>query len=161
MRHAALPLLLSALLAAAAPAPAQEKKDPPPEPTADEKLLLTLTNKERAKENLPPLKYNARLFQAARAHSANMAKQGKLEHILDGKTPGNRADAAGYDYSRIGENIAYADGGTMEEIMQGWMESKLHRDNILKKEFKDVGIAIATDGKGVKYITQVFAVPAR
>jgi uncharacterized protein YkwD len=161
MRHAAMPLLLATLFAVTAVRTTAQEKKEPPQPTADEKALLELTNKERAKKDLPPLTYNARLREAAVAHSVNMAKQGKLEHELDGKTPGNRADAAGYNFRFIGENIALAENGTNEEIMQGWMESKLHRDNILKKDFKDVGIGVTTDGKGVKYITQLFATPAR
>src|SRR5262245_49482281 len=108
MRYAALSPLLLVLVAAAAPSPAQEKKDPP-QMTEGEKALLDLVNKEREKEKLPPLKSNARLAKAARGHSENMARQGKLEHVLDGKTPANRADDVGYNFLRIGENIAYND----------------------------------------------------
>ena len=159
MRYAAMPLLLAGLLAAAVPA--REKKEPPPPGpmTEEEKTLLDLVNKERDKEKLPALKSDDRLRKAARGHSENMAKQGKLEHVLDGKRPGDRVDAVGYDFSRLGENIAFNDGGTPEEVVKGWMESKAHRDNILKKEFKETGVAVATDAKGVKYITQVFAAP--
>ena len=159
MRYAAVPLLLAGFVAAAVPA--QEKKEPPPPDrvTEEEKALVDLVNKEREKEKLPPLKSDARLRKAARGHSENMAKQGKLEHVLDGKTPGNRVDAVSYDFVRLGENIAYNDSGTPEEVVKGWMDSKAHRDNILKKEFKETGLAVATDAKGVKYITQVFAAP--
>jgi uncharacterized protein YkwD len=161
MRYAAIHLLLVALFAASAcPSSAQEKKDPG-QLTEEEKNLFDLINKERAKEKLPPLAFNAKLQRSARAHSENMAKQDKLEHVLDGKTPGNRADAAGYDFLRIGENIAYVDGGTPEETVKGWMESKPHRENILKREFKDTGVAVAVNARGVKYVTQVFAVPNR
>ena len=60
----------------------------------DEQKLLELTNKEREKKKLSPLKPNPLLFKAARAHSANMARQEKMEHVLDGKGPGKRARAA-------------------------------------------------------------------
>ena len=46
----------------------------------DENALLELTNKERDKAGLAPLRANAKLFQAARDHSENMAKQDKLDH---------------------------------------------------------------------------------
>jgi|SRR5579884_1226252 len=162
MRYAALPLTLVALCALASTASrAQDKKAPPDEMTADEKKMFELINKERVKENLPPLTFNAKLQRAARGHSENMAKQDKLEHVLDGKTPGNRADAAGYNYGRLGENIAFNEGGTAAEVVKGWMESPAHRSNILKKEFKESGLAIAVNPKGVQYITQVFAAPGR
>src|SRR5215468_6020435 len=64
----------------------------------EEKAILELTNKARAAEKLPPLTLNAALFRAARKHTQNMAKQDKLEHELDGKRVGDRADAEGYDY---------------------------------------------------------------
>ena len=163
MRYAVLPLTLVALCALSRlAAQAQEKKEPPPaEMTADEKKMFEMINKERAKGNLPPLAFNAKLQRAARGHSENMAKQDKLEHVLDGKTPTNRVDAAGYNYSRIGENVAFNEGGTTAEVVQGWMESPAHKTNILKKEFKDTGLAIAVNAKGVQYITQVFAAPGR
>ena len=60
-------------------------------------------------EELPPLKPSALLFKVAQAHSENMAKQGKMEHDLDGKTPFQRLQAAGNKYSRAHENIAKGD----------------------------------------------------
>jgi len=65
--------------------------------SADEKKLLDLTNAEREKEDLPPLKANAILMKLARAHSENMAKQQKLDHDLDCKTPFDRLREAEYD----------------------------------------------------------------
>src|SRR5205807_3645411 len=113
--------------------------DPPPlNPTDDEKTLLDLTNAERAKEKLPPLAPNALLFQAARAHSANMAKKGEMKHDLDGKTPDQRLDDAGYDWRKFGENIAQSDGASLREIMKGWMDSKGHREHILDPAFTEI-----------------------
>src|SRR5436309_7032417 len=85
--------------------------------TKDEKKLLELTNKEREKKKLPALKPNALLFKAARAHSANMARQEKMEHVLDGKTPGQRAKAAGYRYDWIAENIAAGEDWPLEGLV--------------------------------------------
>ncbi len=128
-----------------------------PQPTRDEQTLLELTNKERARENLPPLEFNPLLFAAARGHSANMLKQGKMEHVLDGKAPAQRVAATGYDYKRTGENIAETEGVvTLETVMKGWMDSEAHRKNILKPDFAEIGIAIARDEKGMAYYTQVF-----
>jgi uncharacterized protein YkwD len=127
--------------------------------TAAEKKLLDLTNQERTKKELPPLKPNPFLFKAARAHSANMAKQGKMEHVLDGKTPFQRIKATGYQYYFAGENIAFGDNIPVTRVVKAWMESPAHRDNILHKKFTEIGLGIIPDSKGVLWYTQVFGKP--
>src|SRR4051794_17245954 len=77
--------------------------------SSTEKEVLKLINKERAKEELPALKPSAALNKVARAHSANMAKQGKMEHELDGQSPFDRIKSSGYKYRFAGENIAFGD----------------------------------------------------
>jgi uncharacterized protein YkwD len=144
------------LLVAAAP----DKKDPPKvEMSGDEKALFELVNKEREGQKLPPLLPNRILIEVARAHSANMAKQGKMEHVLDGKTPAKRVEAAGYDYRRVGENIAWSDGDTPANIVKGWMNSKSHRENILREGYTETGLGVVRNAKGEIYYTQVFATP--
>src|SRR5262245_51494392 len=117
---------------------ADEPKSAKFELTKTEKRLLELTNQERKKEELPPLKADPLLFKSAREHSANMAKQGKMEHDLDGKTPFQRIKGAGYQYYMAGENIAF---GPLDLpiVMNGWMNSKGHRANILNKNFTEIG----------------------
>jgi uncharacterized protein YkwD len=128
--------------------------------TDDERALLELVNAERTKESLPALKPHAQLFEAARAHAANMAKQTKLEHKLDGKTTYDRIKATGYIYTLASENLARGDV-TLAEIVQAWMKSKSHRENILDTEFTETGVGLARDGMGETYYTQIFAVPAK
>lgn len=125
----------------------------------DEQTIFDLTNKAREKEKLPPLKLNALLTRVARAHSANMAKQGKLSHELDGKNPSQRIKDAGYAASWGGENVANADGYTASAIFDMWMESKAHKENILKDKYKEIGIGVAKNAKGEVYYTQVFGTP--
>src|SRR5688572_27249426 len=62
----------------------------------EEQAVIDLTNAERKKECLDPLKANEALMKAAREHAANMAKQDMLKHVLDDKTPADRVKAAGY-----------------------------------------------------------------
>jgi uncharacterized protein YkwD len=124
--------------------------------TADEQKTLELTNKERAAEKLPPLKVNETLTLVARAHSANMAKQGKMEHVLDGKKCGDRVLGAGYDYLLVKENIAAGTEWSVDTVMKEWMASKGHRANILNDEVVEIGIGIVADPGGKLYYTQVF-----
>src|SRR5207253_1538849 len=98
------------------------------EMTEDEKAVVALTNAERAKKNLPPLKPNPILSRVARGHSANMAKQNKGEHELDGKMPKARTKEAGYDPIVVGENIGWGDWTdkqkwTAARMMDWWMKS--------------------------------------
>ena len=127
----------------------------------DEQTILDLTNKARKKEKLPALKASETLFNVARAHSANMAKQKKMEHVLDAKNPADRIKAAGYRYSYAGENIAAGNGWTLDEVFQTWMDSEPHKKNILTKEFTEIGIGIMRDGQNKFYYTQVFATPRK
>lgn len=125
-----------------------------------EKKLLELTNAERKKAELPPLSPSPLLFRTARAHSANMAKQRKMEHDLDGMNPFQRIKAVGYRYAWAGENIAYGDSVIpMERLMKAWMDSKVHRDNILSDKFTEIGLGVVRNEQDELYYTQVFAKP--
>jgi uncharacterized protein YkwD len=136
--------------------PETTKGEPELKLSRTEQAIVDLTNKARAKEKLPPLKPNAVLFKVARAHSANMAKKGRMEHVLDGKNPAQRVAAAGYDYTWVGENIAESDELNPRHIVKGWMKSPHHRENILKKEFREIGIGVVRNDKDEVYYTQVF-----
>jgi uncharacterized protein YkwD len=137
---------------------AQAKKEEEPKLTTEEQALLDLTNKEREKEKLPPLKMNAKLLQSAREHSANMAKQMKMDHVLDGKEPKDRVKEVGYVYAHTGENVSYGQR-TPAEALQVWMGSPGHRRNIVRPEYTELGVSVAKSSKGVPYYTQVFGTP--
>lgn len=126
--------------------------------TEQEKALLQLTNTERAREGLPPLQANQKLFQAARGHSENMAKHERLDHTLNGKGPGERLSDVGYQHLGWGENIA-AGQQTPEEAITTWMSSPGHRGNILNASYQEIGLGIARSAAGQMYDTQVFGIP--
>src|SRR5262245_24385394 len=155
MRRTALAvgwLLLSCVATAA---------DAPAELTKEEQALVELHNKERAKMKLPRLVVDARLVKAARGHAANMARQEKMEHVLDGKTPRQRAEAAGYVVARVTENLAAGEEWTTEAVMEDWMKSKEHRPNILDPKVTEIGVGLAKSAKGECYYAQLFARPQR
>jgi uncharacterized protein YkwD len=167
MRHtigvlsAALALLLAVRSGSAAD-DREKKEESKIVLTDDEKLIVELTNKERAKEGLPPLTINLTLCKVARGHSANMVKHGKMDHVLDGKKPADRADEGGYKWEVVAENLGTGEKRyTVPLLMKDWMESKVHRVNILHKEFTEIGVGIAQTDKGERYFTQVFAAPAK
>lgn len=122
----------------------------------DEQAILDLTNKARAKEKLPALKPNAKLMEAARNHSKNMARQKKLEHVLDDMDHSERVAKTGYRIAGVAENVAAGVNTPPRAAFDLWMNSEQHRANILG-DYEHIGIGLARDDNGAVYYTQVFA----
>lgn len=61
-----------------------------------EEAIVAETNRVRAEHGLGPLVHEPRLREIARAHSVNMARQDRMEHVLNGMDPTVRAAIGGY-----------------------------------------------------------------
>ncbi|MBT2456297.1 CAP domain-containing protein [Streptomyces sp. ISL-86] len=134
------------------PAPQPPKTSAPPASGAAA-AVLSLVNQERAAAGCPALTLNAKLTKAAQDHSADMAAHGTMSHTgSDGSDAGQRITRAGYTWSSYGENVAYG-YSTAEKVMEGWMNSPGHRQNILNCSFKEIGIGLAQPNS---YWTQDF-----
>jgi uncharacterized protein YkwD len=123
-----------------------------------EARILGLINAERLHRGLPALAYNEQLNEMAIIQAKNMARFQKMAHVLpDANLPtlGDRARYVAYPYGRLAENVAlgYPDA---ETVVQGWMNSKGHRANILNSDVAETGIAIARSSAGGLYFCQVF-----
>jgi uncharacterized protein YkwD len=111
--------------------------------------VLCLHNRERAAHGLPALRENARLRRAAKSHSGDMVAREYFAHdSLGGPDMAERILGTGYARGRgwsLGENIAWGTGNlaTAAEIQRAWMNSPGHRDNILRREFREIGIGVA------------------
>ncbi len=128
------------------------------EPAETLTKLVEAHNKEREKEDLPPLTINEKLKAVAQAHADDMAKHRKMDHKgSDGSTPFERMKKAGYAYQRAGENVAYGQRGLVE-LMKVWMNSEGHKKNILGK-FTEIGTAYAVDEDGIPYWCVTFGTP--
>ncbi|MET9883805.1 CAP domain-containing protein [Streptomyces sp. NPDC006430] len=115
--------------------------------------VLALVNQERAAAGCSAVSLNAKLTKAAQDHSADMASHSNMSHTgSDGSDPGTRITRAGYAWTTYGENVAYG-YSTPEKVMEGWMNSQGHRENILNCSFKEIGIGLAQPGN---YWTQDF-----
>jgi uncharacterized protein YkwD len=109
---------------------------------------------------VPVLRQNDALDAAAWEHSHDMARHGEFDHRgHDGSTPVQRVQRAGYGaYRIVGENIA-AGPLSSAEVVQGWLASAHHCENIMDARFEEIGIAFAvnpTSSSGI-YWTQDFA----
>ena len=129
-------------------------------PTAEEKRVLELVNKERQKLGLVPLRLDAKLCLYARSHSADMAKKSYFNHINpDGKTMKDRVREAGLTgWKAVGENIAYNQGydDPAAFAVERWMLSTGHRANLLGEIWTETGIGVAKAADGSFYFTQIF-----
>ena len=72
-----------------------------------------------------------------------MAQKNYFEHVDPaGHSPADRVRATGYQEKLVGENIAYGPK-TVDEVVQGWLDSPGHCENIMDPRFAEMGIAFA------------------
>lgn len=120
--------------------------------------IIELTNLVRTRRGLPPLRKNAQLTLAAAAHSQNMARLNVMSHNLGGSGPGERIRAAGYDWRTFSENVAVGQRGA-EQVMQTWLRSPPHLQNILSPRATEIGVGVAVNARGRLFFTLVVARP--
>jgi uncharacterized protein YkwD len=125
--------------------------------------VLCLHNRARTNRGLTPLRESAKLRSAAVGHSSDMVAGGYFAHdSLSGANMAERILRTGYARGQgwsLGENIAWGTGSlaTAAEIQHAWMESPGHRANILRRQFREIGIGIAVgapvDARGMQGAT--------
>jgi uncharacterized protein YkwD len=90
-----------------------------------------------------------------------MAAHNYFEHEdLAGHSPADRVRAVGYREKLVGENIAYGPKSA-EEVVQGWLDSPGHCENIMDPRFAEMGIAYAAGQASRRglYWVQLLAAP--
>lgn len=129
----------------------------------DQKQLIDLTNKEREKKGLNKLKENEKLDQAAYKKGLNMFEENYWAHYSpSGKDPWGFFSAEGYKFAYAGENLA-RNFHTSDEVVQAWLASPTHRDNLLNSHYQEIGIAVLEGelkGQRTILIVQEFGTPA-
>ena len=120
---------------------------------ADE--VLRLTNIERANVGVEALDKMQVLAQAADVRANEIIVS--FDHTRpDGRKFSTVLDELNVPYTTAGENLAKGQR-TPEEVVQAWMNSKKgHREALLEKDFKHIGIGVSMDGNGGLYWTQLF-----
>jgi uncharacterized protein YkwD len=121
--------------------------------------VLDLVNDARRTGGCRPLALNDLLIEAARGHARDMADRGYFAHRSpSGTDAGDRVSATGYDWKTYAENIARGQD-TPAEVVDGWMNSRPHRENILTCEHSEVGVGLAFDTDHTPYWVQELASP--
>jgi uncharacterized protein YkwD len=129
-----------------------------------ERKIFRLTNEVRRKHGVSSLTWETSLRDVARAHSVDMLRGNYFSHMSpDGRSPHDRI-RSGYpfDLSSTGENIWMGTGHDPGDttrlariMVNNWMSSAGHRQNLLNPEFTDIGVGVAARGNDVR-ATQVF-----
>ena len=105
--------------------------------------MLERVNRERAASRLPALRRQPLLDEAAQGHARDMFARRYYAHDTpEGKTVLDREQARGYPATFAGENIARGQY-SVQEVMDGWMGSPVHRQHLLSPVLSDVGFGLA------------------
>ena len=158
-----LALLIGAGLAAGAP----QAQVSQPDLDAAERLVIAGTNEFRVSARLAPTKPDPKLSAAARDFAAYMARTDQYGHEADGRSPPDRAQAHGYAYCAVAENIAflmnsagYSSEALASGALDGWKQSPQHRRNLLEPEVVDTAVAFAQSPTSQRYYAvQLFGRP--
>ena len=122
-----------------------------------EQQVVDLVNTERANRGLPPYKRVTALDEAARYHSADLGQDNYFSHDTYDRSGSNLVYICDtwtrigtYYAGAMGENIA-AGYSTPQDVMNGWMNSTGHRDNILSTYNWEIGVGYATQSGSMYY----------
>ena len=111
----------------------------------DAEKARDIINQYRKDKGLKPLKLNAELSEAAKAHSRDLAKWDRISHYgSDGSNPWDRVKRAGFKARLAAENVGTGQVD-FNEVMRGWKESPGHNKNLLLGDATHMGIALVQD----------------
>ncbi len=124
--------------------------------------LIKLTNEQRQKNGLVALSENSALDVAAAAKAKNMFEENYWAHYSpSGKDPWGFITGAGYKFTYAGENLA-RNFHTSSEVVQAWMNSPTHKENIINTHYTNIGMAVAygqINGQDTLLVVQEFGTP--
>ncbi len=126
--------------------------------------VFDLTNQERINNELDSFLTNELLDSIAEIKANDMIDRGYFAH--DAPTGEGVADLAvlvGYEFMSVGENLAMGDFLDDQELVDGWMNSPGHRENILNKNHIEMGVAVkrgVINGRETWFAVQIFGLPA-
>lgn len=105
--------------------------------------IVKSTNEARQAHKLPPLRENALLDKIASARAKDMFEKQYFAHISPaGKQASDFAQEFGYQYKVLAENLTQGYFTTGKKMVDGWMQSPSHRQNIVSSDVKEIGAAI-------------------
>ena len=123
--------------------------------------IIELVNDERIKGGFKPLSNNQLLDKSAELKAKDIVDKNYWSHNSpEGTEPWHFFQKVGYVYQEAGENLArgYFSG---DEIVDSWMNSQTHKDNILTTRYTDIGIGIAYSPVNGRIVVAHFGSPRK
>lgn len=121
-----------------------------------ENEVIRQINQIRRNYGLSELKTNWQLSRVARYKSQDMHDKGYFSHTSPTYgSPFDMMKSFNISYRSAGENIAMG-YTTPTAVVNAWMNSTGHRQNILNSNFTEIGVGYVADGH---YWTQMFIKP--
>jgi uncharacterized protein YkwD len=125
--------------------------------------IISQTNAQREKFGLPPLKESEILNLSAKMKLEDMFEKQYFSHDSPtGETLEDLMKKVNYEYIVVGENLAMGNFESDKEVVEGWMQSPGHRENILNPRYQEIGVAAKEgifQGKKVWIAVQHFGKP--
>ena len=135
-----------------------------PNPVLTQAGTINWTNINRKNNGLPALQENQKLDKAALEKAQDIFAKQYFEHVSPtGKGPQDLAADVGYNYISIGENLALGNFAGDRDLLDAWMASPGHRENILHKGYKEIGVAVLAgvyQGEKTWVAVQEFGTPS-
>ncbi len=126
-------------------------------------IVVDRTNENRLTDHLVSLSENPILVQAAMLKAQDMANKGYFAHTSpEGLSSWYWLEKVEYQFTYAGENLA-VDFSDSSEVVQAWMNSPVHRANILNEKFTEIGVAAVQgvyEGHKAVFVVQFFGRPA-
>jgi hypothetical protein len=123
--------------------------------------IIELTNIERGKQKIDPLIADQMLTQAANDKALAIIKNQVFQHNIGDRKFSAWIKDVGYNYIYAGENLAI-NFTTSEGVINAWMDSPLHKKNVVNQNFKEIGVAVVKgsfEGSDTTLVVQVFGTP--
>tara|TARA_B110000914_G_scaffold96101_1_gene84433 strand:- start:2231 stop:3124 length:894 start_codon:yes stop_codon:yes gene_type:complete len=117
--------------------------------------MFEIINIARINENVDPIEFSQSLSNIANSYAFLMYEEGFWCHKnpLNGQQVGDRLSEVGQPYKTVAENLAIS--STLVSGHESLMSSETHRNTILDRQFKRVGVGIVSGPLGL-IIVQIF-----
>lgn len=130
--------------------------------------IVRLTNKQRQEAGLNTLRSSPLLAEAAQAKAESMIEAEVFDHYYQDEesqttvSPWQFVDEQDYEFFFAGENLG-KDFFRSTDLVQAWMDSPTHRDNLLNPDYTEIGVAVIIgpylEKQETSLIVQLFATP--
>ncbi len=125
--------------------------------------VIQWTNRQREQYGLSPLRENSKLDASTQAKVEDMFLNQYFAHESPtGEGVSDLVEKTGYQFIAIGENLALGNFQNDQMLVQGWMESPGHRENILNPHYQEIGVAVVKgtfEGETTWLAVQHFGMP--